>query len=522
MTATVDLASVPPAPAAADAVRDQVPGTVHLPGDHGYDAGRMPWNVAVDQRPAAVAYPRDAAEVADVVRAAAAAGLRVAPQGTGHNAGPLGDARRRRRPAAHAAMRGVDGRPGAPAAGSRAARCGWTRRAPPPTTASPRCTARSPDVGVVGYSPRRRHRLVRPRSSACRPTASPAVELVTADGELRARRRRARAGPVLGAARRRRQLRRRHRARVPACYPIRRRTPACCVWDWRAGRARAAALGDWAAEAPDDVTTSFRLLQLPPLPEIPRAAARPRSSSSSTARCSADDAEAPSDPRAAAGAAPGDRHVRPRAAPASLIRLHMDPEGPTPAVSGTALLGELPDGAIDAHPRSGRARAPPRPCSRPSCASSAARWAGRPRAPARCTSMEGRSRFLCGRGHAGAGAAAAGTPVPPSRRALRAWSTGTQYLNFAEKPVPAGTGFDPAAWRRLRAMRAAVDPRGCSSPTTPSLLRTRTGGTAMTDLLERPDLDLPGCSGRPHPHRPVLVAPRAGCLGLPAARGWPT
>ena len=63
---------------------------VHLPGDPGYDEARTPWNVAVDQRPAAVAYPVDADEVGDVVRAAAAAGLRVAPQGTGHNAGPLG------------------------------------------------------------------------------------------------------------------------------------------------------------------------------------------------------------------------------------------------------------------------------------------------------------------------------------------------------------------------------------------------------------------------------------------------
>ena len=64
-------------------------GAVHLPGDPGYDAARMPWNVALDQRPAAVALPRSVSDVQDVVRAAAAAGLRVAPQSTGHNAGPL-------------------------------------------------------------------------------------------------------------------------------------------------------------------------------------------------------------------------------------------------------------------------------------------------------------------------------------------------------------------------------------------------------------------------------------------------
>jgi len=64
-------------------------GAVHLPGDPGYDAARMPWNVALDQRPATVALPRTVSDVQAVVRAAAAAGLRVAPQSTGHNAGPL-------------------------------------------------------------------------------------------------------------------------------------------------------------------------------------------------------------------------------------------------------------------------------------------------------------------------------------------------------------------------------------------------------------------------------------------------
>ncbi|GAB3854834.1 hypothetical protein GCM10027610_087040 [Dactylosporangium cerinum] len=74
----------------SNALRGLCGGALHLPGDPGYDTARTPWNVAVDQRPAAVAYPADAAEVAAVVRAAAGAGLRVAAQGTGHNAGPLG------------------------------------------------------------------------------------------------------------------------------------------------------------------------------------------------------------------------------------------------------------------------------------------------------------------------------------------------------------------------------------------------------------------------------------------------
>ena len=60
------------------------------PGDDGYDAARATFNLALDQRPAAIALPRDADEVAAVVAVAAEHGLRVAPQRTGHNAGPLG------------------------------------------------------------------------------------------------------------------------------------------------------------------------------------------------------------------------------------------------------------------------------------------------------------------------------------------------------------------------------------------------------------------------------------------------
>ena len=51
---------------------------IAFPGDDGYDAARGAFNLAVDQRPAAVAYPADANEVAEVVRCARAAGLQVA------------------------------------------------------------------------------------------------------------------------------------------------------------------------------------------------------------------------------------------------------------------------------------------------------------------------------------------------------------------------------------------------------------------------------------------------------------
>ena len=80
-----------PSTAAArlDVLRGLCGGAVHAPGDPLYDEARMPWNLQVDARPAAVAYPAFPDEVASVVRAAASAGLKVAPQGTGHGAPPL-------------------------------------------------------------------------------------------------------------------------------------------------------------------------------------------------------------------------------------------------------------------------------------------------------------------------------------------------------------------------------------------------------------------------------------------------
>lgn len=60
------------------------------PRDPEWDDARRAWNLAVDQHPAAVALPACVQDVLDAIRFARAHGLRVAAQGTGHNAGPLG------------------------------------------------------------------------------------------------------------------------------------------------------------------------------------------------------------------------------------------------------------------------------------------------------------------------------------------------------------------------------------------------------------------------------------------------
>src|SRR5215217_5741705 len=69
---------------------DALTGSVVLPGDAGWDAARQAWNLAADQRPALVALPESAADVQTLVDFARGRGLRVAMQGTGHNAVPMG------------------------------------------------------------------------------------------------------------------------------------------------------------------------------------------------------------------------------------------------------------------------------------------------------------------------------------------------------------------------------------------------------------------------------------------------
>lgn len=61
-----------------------VRGAVVFPGDAGYDQARASWNLATDQRPAAVVRAADADDVAAAVRFAAGRGLGVAIQCTGH------------------------------------------------------------------------------------------------------------------------------------------------------------------------------------------------------------------------------------------------------------------------------------------------------------------------------------------------------------------------------------------------------------------------------------------------------
>jgi FAD/FMN-containing dehydrogenase len=65
-------------------------GTLLTTEDVNWNVERLAFNILVDQQPFGIALPRSADDVSEVVRAAAANGRRVAAQRTGHNAAPLG------------------------------------------------------------------------------------------------------------------------------------------------------------------------------------------------------------------------------------------------------------------------------------------------------------------------------------------------------------------------------------------------------------------------------------------------
>jgi FAD binding domain len=70
---------------------ETIAGTVVAPSDPQWDAARQAWNLTADQQPAFVVRAGALEDVAATVRFAAAEGLRVAAQSTGHGAVGMGD-----------------------------------------------------------------------------------------------------------------------------------------------------------------------------------------------------------------------------------------------------------------------------------------------------------------------------------------------------------------------------------------------------------------------------------------------
>ncbi|GAA3633770.1 FAD-binding oxidoreductase [Microlunatus ginsengisoli] len=456
MTIEFELTETDIAAATAIALRD-VDAEIHLPGDPGYDAARMPWNVAADLRPAAVAYPSTAREVSHIVAAAREDGLRIAPQSTGHNAHPLAHQRLDDTVIVKTSkMTGVSINPE-----TRTARVeGGAVWLPVVEAAAAHGLAAlhgsSPDVGVAGYS-LGGGIFMYARQLGMATNSLTAVELVLADGShVRADRTQNAelfwalrgGGGSFGVV----------TALEFRLYPIETAYAGMLVWDQRDAEKVLRRWADWAPGAPDEITTSFRLLNLPPIPDIPEPFRGRR-------LAVIDGAVLGSDERGAELVA-GLRELRPeldtfgRVSAPALARLHMDPEGPTPSAGESSLLAAMPDAAVDA------LLAEVGPDTTTSLLATELRQLGgqlsRPHPNGGALDRIEGDFLLFGVGMALS--PEMGAQVAADARRLNAvlapWANGSTYLNFAETVVDAKTGYAAESWNRLRAIRSVVDPDG--------------------------------------------------------------
>jgi hypothetical protein len=428
-------------------------GTFITADDDGYDTARQAWNLAVDQRPAAVAYPDDAHGVAAAVRLAAEHGLRVAPQATGHNAGPLGDLSDTLL-LKTMLMTGIEIGPGARRARAEAGAL-WADVA---VAAGEHGLAAlhgsAPDVSVVGYTLGgglgwlgRRHGL------ACNKVL--AAEVVTADGELR------RVGPddepdlfwaLRGGGG--------SFAAVTAIefelLPLSEAYAGWLVWEADAGAEVVHAFREWTHDAPPEITTSLRFLHLPPLPGVPEPL-RDR------AVVAIDGAHLGSE----ADGAEVLRPLREVGAPLimdtfetipapDLARLHGDPEQPVPGIGDGFLLRELAPQAADAFievggPGSGS------PLLLLELRQLGGALADTPEGAGALGSLNGEfALYGIGLPTAEGMAEPIGAHIARVQQAMAPWRSGA-FLNFWETPGPAADGFDDTTNARLSQVKARYD-----------------------------------------------------------------
>jgi FAD binding domain/Berberine and berberine like len=434
---------------------DSMNGTFLTPEDEGFDAARQAWNLAVDQRPAAIAYPNDANEVAAAVRLASERGLRVAPQGTGHGAAPLGDLgdtvllKTMR-------MTGLEIDPGARRARAEAGVLWGDVAVAAGEHGLVALHGSSPDVGVLGYTLGgglgwlgRRHGL------ACNRVL--AAEVVTADGEIR------RVSPDVepdlfwalrgggGAF-----------AVVTAIefelLPLSAAYAGWLVWEPDAAGEVVHAFREWAPGAPPEITTSLRLLHLPPFPEVPEPLRdRPVVAIDGAYLGSeADGAELLKPLRKAAPLVMDTFETIP--AP-GLVRLHGDPEQPVPVIGDGFQLSELTPQAADAFVDVGGLGSGS-PLLFLELRQLGGALAEAPEDAGALGALAG-NYALFGVGIVmGEGMAEAiGAHIERVKEAMAPWRGG-MYLNFSEMPGDAAGAFDGATYARLRDVKARYDASG--------------------------------------------------------------
>jgi len=256
---------VSPVPALRS-LRRRLKGTVIEPGRYGWDTATQAFNLTVVQQPALVALPADAEDVIEIVEFARANGMQVAAQRTGHNAEPLGaldDVILVKTDDLKGVEIDAERRIARVGAGSK-----WADVVPPASDLGLAALHGStPDVSVAGYSLGGGVGWYA-RKLGLSTNSIAAIELITADGRLR--RVDAVDDPDLFWALRggggnfgivtalEVELH-----SIPDIYA------GVLFFPWERSSEVLHAWLEWTATVPDEVTSVGRILQFPPLEEIP-------------------------------------------------------------------------------------------------------------------------------------------------------------------------------------------------------------------------------------------------------------
>jgi FAD/FMN-containing dehydrogenase len=432
------------------------PATLVHPGDRGFDEARQAFNLTVDQRPVLIAQPTDEQDVIALVRKARERGLRVAPQRTGHNAGPI-DWERPALLLRTDAMKGVTIDVANRSARVRAGAM-WMDLVDDASDlglAALHGSAR--DIGIAGYSLggglgwyARKHGL--------QTNAVTAIELVTADGEL-VRTDRDNEPELFWALRGGGGNFGVVTALEFDLYPIAEVYAGMMLFPIERADEVLHAWHEWtAAGLADEVTSVGSILSVPDVDGIPDLV---RGKDLARIEVSFLGSEADG-----ADLVRPLRELRPEidtlamVPPVALSYLHMDPDTPMPYASGTRMLGDLPAKAID------DLLAAAGPGSGSSLVMTELRHLGgalarsAPHHGARDT-MDG-SYLLFGLGAVFTPEDAAVAKADNARlvEAMRPYDSGSAYLNFVEEEFDTSRAFSAESWRRLQQVRADVDPDG--------------------------------------------------------------
>src|SRR3954453_2382120 len=437
-----------------DELRERLTGEFVTPEDANWDQERLAWNLAVDQRPAAVAIPETAEDIVEVVRYARSQGYRVAGQSTGHNAHPLAEGLDKTVLVKTHRMRAVQIDRTARVARAEAGGLWMDVTHPAGEHGLAPLAGSSPDVGVAGYSLGGGISWLA-RKYGLAANSVIAIEYVDANGTIK--RASSVENPDVFWAMRggggsfgivtHIEMR---------LYPVSELYAGWPIFPMERAEEVLNAWRDWADTVPDEVTSVGRLLQVPPLPDIPEPL-RGRRLVVVEAAMLMDEAQASKLLKPLRKLGP-ELDTFATIPATRLQELHMDPPGPVPGKGDHMLLRDLTRAGIEKivevagagssspllsvefrHLEGALGRAEP---GNGATASIDARFA----------------MFAVGMTMDPVMTAAVGAYLPVVKQALARYDSGRESLNFAKVRTDVRRLWPLDTYRRLRQLKSDYDP----------------------------------------------------------------